>query len=194
MFKRTATVEAPPMTAYDNARVKAALAAGTTTAAVMTAMDHLAPRLDTAKETGSHALHNAREAVVPVIAAAAPAMAMAKAKGGELLTSDAALEARNRATLILAAAKGRPVVVQRRRWPLAAMFLALGAAVGAVIAMATSRMATTAAPAAEESTAGPNIDLSHPLTETEPQPVNVLSDSTGLDDIGDSYTEPRSTF
>jgi hypothetical protein len=194
VFKRTATVEAPTMTAYDNARVKAALAAGTTTAAVMTAMDHLAPRLDTAKESGSHALHNAREAVVPVIAAAAPAMAMVKAKGGDLLTSDAALEARNRATLMLAAAKGRPVVVQRRRWPLAAMFLALGAAIGAAVAMVTSRMATTVPPAAEESTAGPNIDLSQPLTETEPQPVNVLSDATSLDDIGDSYTEPRATF
>jgi hypothetical protein len=119
---------------------------------------------------------------------------MAKAKGGDLLTSDAALEARNRATLMLAAAKGRPVVVQRRRWPLAAMFLALGAAVGAAIAMVTSRMATAVTPTADESTAGPNIDLSHPLTETEPQPVNVLSDATDLDDIGDSYTEPRSTF
>lgn len=198
MFKRSAVVEMPAST-YDQARAKAALAAGTTTAAVMSAKDRLAPRLDSAKEqwgpalesakeSGAQALHSAKDAVTPLVD-------VAVAKGSDLLSSDTAHEPRNRAALMLAAAKGQPVVVRKRRWPIAAAFLALGTAIGAAIAMLTGRAASSVTPQTEESKAGPGLDISTPLTEAEPEPVDVLSDAeVGLskDDIEPPATEPDS--
>lgn len=205
MFKRSTVMEKPAST-YDQARAKAALAAGTTTAAVASAKDRLAPRIDSAKEqwgpafesareSGAQALHSAKDAVTPLVD-------VAVARGADLLSTDTAHAARNRAALMVAAAKGRPVVVQKRRWPIAAAFLALGTAIGAAIAMLTGRAASSVAPQAEESKAGPGLDISSPLTEAQPEPVNVLSDAdVGLskDDIkptsatakDESYTKPR---
>jgi len=203
VFKRSATVEAPASKAYDQARERAAQAAGTTTAAVMTAKDRLAPRIDSARDHLGPALEDARERLAPAfdtvretstealhqaVEAMAPVVAAARAKGSELLTSDTAHEARNRAALMLAAAKGEPVVVRKRRWPIAAAFLAIGAAIGAAVAMATSRMAKAVTPDTEQSIAGPGLDMSQPLTETEPQPVSVLSDADYASDEGSAPT------
>jgi hypothetical protein len=213
VFKRSATMEVS--TAYDQAREKAAQAAGTTTAAVMTARDRLAPRIDNAREHLGPAIEDARERLAPAfdsvkesstdalhqaVEAMAPVVAAARAKGSELLTSDTAHEARNRAALMLAAAKGEPVGVRKRRWPLAAAFFALGTAIGAAVAMLTSRSARVVTPDAEESIAGPRLDMSQPLTEAEPQPVSVLSDAqlsdsdlTPTDYASDEGSAPETT-
>jgi hypothetical protein len=197
VFKRSATMEVS--TAYDQAREKAAQAAGTTTAAVMTAKDRLAPRVDSAREHLGPALEDARERLAPAfdtvretstdalhqaVEAMAPVVAAARAKGSELLASDTAHEARNRAAAMMAAAKGEPVVVRKRRWPLAAAFFAIGTAIGAAVAVITSRMARAVTPDTEESLAGPRLDMSRPLTEAEPQPVSVLSDEDYASDEG----------
>lgn len=177
MFKRSVTVEIPKMTtAYDSA------------------MEHIGPAFETAKESGTHALQAALAAMVPVVAAAAPAMAAARNRGADLLSSDAAHEARERAALMLAAAKGEAVAKKRRRWPLAMAFFALGGAVGAAVAGWLQGMNQTTS-YAEDGHTGPTVDLSHPLTENEPQPVTVLSDVTDLnDERGDDYSDPKATF
>jgi hypothetical protein len=161
------------------------------------AMDYLAPAIGTAKESGSHALQAALAAMVPVVAAAGPAMAAAKNKGSELLTSDAAQEARERAALMFAAAKGEAVAKKRRRWPLVMLFFTIGATIGAAI---TSWL--NGPPAAigetsytEEGHAGPNVDLTHPLTEREPQRVTVLDDADAESGAAvDDYSDPKATF
>jgi len=192
VFKRSATVEAPVSTAYDQARAKAALAAGATTAAVASAKDRLAPHLDTAKEqwgpalevakeNSAQALHSAKEAVVPLVD-------VARAKGADLLSTDTAHEARNRAALMLAAAKGEPVAVRKRRWPLAAAFFAIGTAIGAAVAVLTGRGARAVTPDAEESIAGPSLGMSPPVTAAEPEPVGKLSDSDYASDEGSAGT------
>lgn len=176
MFKRSAKVETPKMAAaYDSAR------------------EHLAPVLDTAKESGSHALQAAMAAMVPVVAAAAPAMMAARSKGSDLLSSDAAHEARERASLMFAAAKGEQLAAKQRRWPLVMAFFALGGAIGA--AVTTWLRGTSAAPATtypEVGHAGPKLDLSQPLTEAEPEPVSLLNDEDG-ETAGD-YSDPKATF
>jgi hypothetical protein len=186
VFKRSHSVETPRMaTAYDSAK------------------EHIGPAIETAKESGAHALQAAMAAVVPVVAAAVPAMAAAKSKGADLLGSDAAHEARERAALMLAAAKGEAVSKKRRRWPLAMSFLALGSAIGAAVTTWLQRKAQIPSPYyAESGHAGPKVDLSKPLTETEPLPVTVLSDgadenSDGTDDDGervDDYSDPKAAF
>jgi hypothetical protein len=207
VFKR-ASVQEPVSTAYDQARLKAALAAGTTTAAVMSAKDRLAPRIDSAKEqwgpafesakeSGAQALHSAKDAVVPLVD-------VAVARGADLLSSDTAHEARNRAALMMAAAKGRPVVVKKRRWPLAAAFFAIGSAVGAAVAMLTSRTAATMSAQTEESGVGGRLDLAKPAAESTPPPLTALSDQDYATDEGSadkptteadgSFTSPRATF
>ena len=179
VFKRSTTIEEPKLaTAYDSAR------------------EHLGPAFDSAKETGSHALQAALAAMIPVVAAAAPAVAAAKAKGSELFNSDSAQEARQRAALMMAVAKGEPfAAAKRRRWRLALAFFAIGSAVGAGIAMFRERMRIDADEYDDEDTpAGANVDLSRPLTEKEPQPVNVLPDVTDNESRADDYTGPKAKF
>lgn len=177
MFRRSATIEIPRPTAYDTAR------------------EYLGPAIGTAKESGSHALHAALAAMVPVVAAAAPAVAAAKHKGSDLLSSDAAHEARERAALMLAAAKGEAVAKKRRRWPLVMLFFAVGGAVGAAVTSWLQRMTElppeTTYP--EQGHAGPNVDLTHPLTESEPLPVTVLDDEEADAGVGD-YSDGKATF
>lgn len=177
MFKRAVVVETPKMTtAYGSAR------------------EYVVPVYETAKESGSHALQAALAAMVPVVAAAAPAVAAAKSKGADLLSSDTAHEAKERAAMMLAAAKGDVVVKQRRRWPLVIAFFALGSALGAAV-MAWLRGMSEAQPAYTESGhAGANVDLSHPLTESNPQPVTVLPDVTEDDETLGDYSDPKATF
>lgn len=178
MFKRSVTVETPRMaTAYDSA------------------MEHIGPALETAKESGSHALQAALAAMIPVVAAAAPAVAAARSKGSDLLSSDAAHEARERAAMMLAAAKGEAVSRRRRRWPLVMTFFALGGAIGAAITSWLQGMSHTPPTSyVEEGHAGPKVDLSHPLTEKEPQPVTVLPDATHNGEAAADYSDPKATF
>lgn len=183
MFKRSVTIETPKMaTAYDSAK------------------EHLGPAFETAKESGVSALHTAMAAMVPVVAAAAPAMAAAKSRGADLLNSDAAHEARDRAVLMLAAAKGEVATKKARRWPLAMAFLALGGAVGAAVTAWLQGMSQKQPPAvpfpkiSESGHAGPKLDLSHPLTEKEPQPVTLLPDAAEHNGLVDDYSDPKATF
>jgi hypothetical protein len=180
VFKRSVTIEEPKLTtAYDSAR------------------EHLGPALDSAKETGSHALQAALAAMIPVVAAAAPAVAAARSKGSELLNSDTAQEARTRAGLMMAAAKGEPIATgKRRRWRLALAFFAVGSAVGALIAMFSERMRAAGEEYDDDADAhaGANVDLSHPLTEKEPQPVNVLPDVTDSGSRPSDFADPKAKF
>jgi hypothetical protein len=165
-----------------------------------TAREHIGPALESAKESGSHALQAAIAAMVPVVAAAAPAVAAAKSKGADLLSSDAAQEARERAALMLAAAKGEAVARKRRRWPLVVTFFALGAAIGTAVTSWFRGLTadTTDMAYGDEGRAGPRVDLTHPLTETEPQPVTVLpdvtEDSAANGSRVDDYSDPKATF
>ncbi|MEP7054878.1 MAG: hypothetical protein ABI912_06485 [Actinomycetota bacterium] len=197
MFKRSVTVDTAKMaTAYDSAKEHLG-------PAYDSAKEHLGPAYDNAKEQGSHALQAAIAAMVPVVAAAAPAIAAAKtraqARGADLLNSDAALEARERALLMLAAAKGEAVSRKRRRWPLVVAFFTFGAAIGAAATTWWRRMAEmNGASYAEDGTAGPRVDLSQPLTEADPQQVTVLPDvPTGHADSDghvEDYSDPKATF
>ncbi|MEO6713378.1 MAG: hypothetical protein ABIM89_08130 [Mycobacteriales bacterium] len=156
------------------------------------AREYLAPALGTAKESGTHALQAAMAAMVPVVAMAAPAVAAAKHKGSDLLHSDAAQEARERAALMVLAAKGETLAKKRRRWPLLFAFFAIGGAVGAAITNWLQRTADFGPSTyVEDGHAGPNVDLTHPLTENEPQPVNVLDEDT---EAASDYSDPKATF
>jgi len=231
VFKRSVTVQTPKMsTAYDSAMdrlgpayetakdrigpayetAKESSAQAYETAkehlgpAYESAKEHIGPAYETAKESGAHALQAAIAALVPVVAAAGPAMVAAKNKGADLLASDAAQEARDRAALMLAAAKGEAVAKKRRRWPLVVAFFAVGAAVGTAVSTWFQRLTEdTSATYAEHSHAGPKVDLTHPLTETDPQPVTVLpdvteelSDDNHSDDNGrvEDYSDPKAAF
>jgi hypothetical protein len=178
VFKRSMTVETPRMaTAYDSAR------------------EHIGPAFDSAKESGTHALQAALAAMIPVVAAAAPVVVAAKHKGADLLSSDAAHEARERAALMLAAAKGEAVARKRRRWPLVIAFFAVGAALGSVVTTWLQRWTdSTTTSYAEEGHVGPKLDLSHPLTEDEPQPVTVVTEVTADDDRVEDYSDPKATL
>lgn len=187
MFKRSVKVETQKMaTAYDSAR-------DYLVPAYDSAREHLAPVLGTAKESGSHALQAAVAAMIPVVAAAAPAMAAARSRGSDLLSSDAAHEARDRAALMLAAAKGESLATKRRRWPLVIAFFALGGALGAAVTSWLRGTDSSASAYPEVGQAGPKIDLSQPLTEDVPEPVKVLADEDDAEGLGD-YSDPKATF
>jgi hypothetical protein len=72
----------------------------------------------------------ARDQVLPAVR---NGLTTAKTKGGELLTSDAAYEARRRGAAVVKAARGEPVIVTSpgRRWTFGLGMLALGGALGA---------------------------------------------------------------
>ena len=71
----------------------------------------------------------ARDQVLPAVRSG---LTTARNKGGELLTSDAAHEARRRGVAIVKAARGEPIVTSPgRRWTFGLGMLALGTALGA---------------------------------------------------------------
>jgi hypothetical protein len=96
------------------------------------AKDQVAPALQKAQETLT-------DTVLPAVR---DALTAAREKGGELLDSDAALEARRRGLAMMMAARGNAVVVPKaRRWRFGLGMIALGGAVGFGVASFLRRLA-----------------------------------------------------
>ncbi|MDQ1711931.1 MAG: hypothetical protein QOE45_1381 [Frankiaceae bacterium] len=125
-----------------------------------TARDQVAPALQKAQETLT-------DTVLPAVR---DALAIAREKSGELLDSDAALEAKRRGRAVVKAAMGDTAVVPKaRRWRFALGMIAIGSGIGYGFAWLGRRAAgqagtdealpsfeTTGTEAASSSTAGSN--------------------------------------
>lgn len=106
------------------------------------AREQVAPALQKAQETLS-------DTVLPAVR---DALAIAREKGGELLDSDAALEAKRRGLAVVQAARGNtiPMPTRARRWRFGLGMMALGA--GAVFGAGFAKrwLARAATPADQE--------------------------------------------
>ena len=101
-------------------------------------------RATAARDTVAPALHKAQGAVTTtVVPAVVSGLATAKAKGGELLESDVALEARRRGLAMLHAAKGETFETRpARRWRFGLGMITIGTGIGFAVAWIGRRLAT----------------------------------------------------
>jgi hypothetical protein len=102
-------------------------------------------RATAARDTVAPALHKAQGAVTTtVVPAVVGGLTVAKTKGGELLDSDIALEARRRGIAIVRAAKGDTLVVPTagRRWRFGLGMIGLGTGLGFAVAWLMRRLST----------------------------------------------------
>lgn len=103
-------------------------------------------RATAARDTVAPALQKAQGAVTTtVVPAVVAGLATAKAKGGDILDSDVALEARRRGTAIVKAAKGDVVFVPTTtgsRWRFGLGLVAIGSGIGFAVAWLMRRLST----------------------------------------------------
>lgn len=101
-------------------------------------------RATTARDTVTPALHKAQDAfTTTVVPAVATSLATARDKGGELLGSDVASEARRRGSAIVRAARGETFVApEGRRWRFGFGMVAIGTAFGFGAAWLLRRLQT----------------------------------------------------
>jgi hypothetical protein len=99
----------------------------------------------TARDKVTPALHKTQGTISDtVLPAVRNGLVTAREKGGDLLASDTAKEARRRGAAVVKAAKGDPVVANPgRRWTFGLGMVALGAAVGAGALFVARRFFTT---------------------------------------------------
>lgn len=97
-----------------------------------------------ARDTVAPALHKAQGAVTTtVVPAVVTGLTVARTKGGDLLDSDVALEARRRGAAIVKAARGETfVATPARRWRFGLGMIAIGTGFGFAVAWIARRLAT----------------------------------------------------
>jgi hypothetical protein len=100
----------------------------------------------TARDQVTPALHKGRETLTDtVLPAVRTGLTTARSKGGDLLASDAAAEAKRRGVAVVKAARGEPIVTSPgRRWTFGLGMLALGGAIGAGALWVARRFMTQA--------------------------------------------------
>jgi hypothetical protein len=102
-------------------------------------------RATAARDTVAPALHKAQGAVTTtVVPAVVTGLTVAKTKGGELLESDVALEARRRGAAMFKAAKGETAFTTPtpKRWRFGMGMITIGAGLGFAIAWIAKRLQT----------------------------------------------------
>ena len=101
------------------------------------------PNTTAARDTVTPTLHKAQDTLTDtVLPAVRDAIAAARERGSDLLTSDAAHEARRRSTAVVKAARGQAVVVPAKRWRFGLGMIAIGTAFGYGAAWLAKRLAT----------------------------------------------------
>lgn len=166
----------------DVARVKLAPYAATARESLEEAVDWAVPRVEEAREAVREKASTAATAVVPKVAAA---LGTAAAVGAPL-----AHEARERGEAALHALRGElaePPVEEKRRWPLALLFLLVGTAIGFVAGIFAKRSSAPPPPPYTDLGYREPVTPEPPVSQTPVPPigegqVGLDSEAGGVDD------------